>query len=102
MFDEEAAMLIRWKQGTQKVKANFENAAKTRGGKAQPGIAKRGRESCFGTRALLRSLSPEISVGCIRQRQLSHGSLYKRVVSLPGADLSAWQSQPFAPRMLRL
>lgn len=44
MFVEGAAMLIRWKQGTQKVKANFDNAAKTRAGIAQPGTAKRGRE----------------------------------------------------------
>lgn len=38
MFVKEAAMLIRLKQATQKVKANFKKTAKTQGGKAEPDI----------------------------------------------------------------
>lgn len=37
MFVKEAAMLIRLKQATQKVKANFKKTAETQGGKAKSG-----------------------------------------------------------------
>lgn len=101
MFVEGAAMLIRWKQGTQKVKANFDNAAKTRAGIAQPGTAKRGRE-----RELPRH--PSTSQVSVRFQQAAFDSgNYPTAAFTKGlcpcqVQTSAPGSQSFAPRMLRL
>lgn len=96
MFVEGAAMLIRWKQGTQKVKANFDNAAKTRAGKAQPGTAKRRRE-----RELPRhSSTSQVSVTKDFSRLHSTAAIIPRQPLRKGCGLARCRPQRLAESVL--